>query len=256
MPAELYDEPYYYEIAFSFRDVPAEVDVMEACIHRYSRIPARRVLEMACGPAPHMPEWVRRGYQYVGLDLNPLMLDYARQRAAGPGRSATWIQADMNDFALEEPVDFACVLLGSLFVESTAELLQHLTCVARALRPGGLYLLEWCIQFNWDDPGGDERWSIEREGLRVDVHFEAAGPVDHAAQLRPERLVVEVEEGDRRLRLESLEVNRSIFPQEFLLLLEKSARFEWVGWWNHWDLNTPIEQASTIDRPIVLIRRI
>lgn len=256
MPTELYDEPYYYEIAFSFRNVPAEVDVMEACIHRYSRIPVRRVLELACGPAPHMAEWVRRNYQYVGLDINPRMLDYAQQRAAGLGLPATWVQADMNDFELEEPADFTCVLLGSLFVESTAELLQHLACAARALRPGGLYLLDWCIQFNWDDPGGDEHWTIEREGVRVDVHFETAGPVDHAAQLRPERLVVEVEEADRQFRLESLEVNRSIFPQEFLLLLDKSGCFELVGWWNHWNLDEPIERADTINRPIVLIRRI
>ena len=34
---ELYDSPEYYEIAFSFRDIPAEVDLFEECFKRFSQ---------------------------------------------------------------------------------------------------------------------------------------------------------------------------------------------------------------------------
>jgi len=33
---DLYDNPKYYEIAFSFRDIKAEVDVFEKCFKRFS----------------------------------------------------------------------------------------------------------------------------------------------------------------------------------------------------------------------------
>jgi hypothetical protein len=61
---EVYDNPKYYEIAFSFRDIPAEVDVLEECFKWFSKIPVKSVLELGCGNSPHMEELVKRGYQY------------------------------------------------------------------------------------------------------------------------------------------------------------------------------------------------
>ena len=61
---DLYANPKYYDLAFcSFRDTKHEVDVIEECIHRYSRIPVKRVLEIACGPSPNLKELVQRGYE-------------------------------------------------------------------------------------------------------------------------------------------------------------------------------------------------
>jgi SAM-dependent methyltransferase len=82
---ELYQNPKYYEIAFSFRDIPTEVDVFEGVITQYSRIPVSCVLELGCGPAPHLEELARRGYTYVGLDLSGPMLAYAQKGGHNPG---------------------------------------------------------------------------------------------------------------------------------------------------------------------------
>ena len=48
----IYGFPQYYEIAFSYRDIASEVDVMEEAIRRYSKIPVHNVLELACGNSP------------------------------------------------------------------------------------------------------------------------------------------------------------------------------------------------------------
>jgi SAM-dependent methyltransferase len=144
---EVYQHPKYYEIAFSFRDVGAEVAVFEDVIRQYSRIPVTRMLEVGCGPAPHLPELTRRGHAYVGLDLSQAMLAYAYDRAQALQVSATFIEADMRHFHLPEPVDFAFMLLGSLFVQSTADLTAHFDAMGQALKPGSLYLLDWCITF-------------------------------------------------------------------------------------------------------------
>jgi len=163
--SDVYDNRRYYEIAFSFRDISQEVDLFEECFHRYSRIPVRRVLDLGCGPCPHLEELARRCYEYMGLDISEVMLASARQKAETLRIEATFIRAEMSTFTPEKPVDFAFTLLGSLYAETTAELLSHFATVAAALNPGGLYLLDGCISFRWTDPAGeDESWSIERGG--------------------------------------------------------------------------------------------
>src|SRR5260370_36514959 len=90
---DAYRYPEYYDIAFAVADVAREVDFFEAAIHRFSRTPVDRVFEIACGTAPYLTEWQRRGYPYCGLDLSPAMLDAPRAKAPGlaitadPGRT-------------------------------------------------------------------------------------------------------------------------------------------------------------------------
>lgn len=89
--SNLYDNPKYYEIAFSFRDIPAEVDVFEECFKRFSRILVKSVLELGCGNSPHMEELIKRGYQYNGLDLSKAMLEYSKQKASRIGAEVNLI---------------------------------------------------------------------------------------------------------------------------------------------------------------------
>lgn len=63
--SEVYDYPEYYEIAFSWRDIPTEVDLFEECIRRFSKIQVKSVLEIGCGNSPHMEELIKRGYMSI-----------------------------------------------------------------------------------------------------------------------------------------------------------------------------------------------
>lgn len=36
------------------------------------------------------------------------------------------------------------------------------------------------------------------------------------------------------------ERKRAIYPQEFLCLIDRSPDFEFLRWWNHWDLPQPL----------------
>lgn len=101
-------------------------------IHQYSQIPVTRMFEVGCGPASHLPELIRRGYGYVGLDLSPDMLAYARSRVQDLQASVLFVEADIRSFHLPEQVDFAFVLLDSLFVQNTAELTAHFDMMSGA----------------------------------------------------------------------------------------------------------------------------
>src|ERR1044071_6711464 len=112
---EAYCYPEYYDIAFAVENAVREVSFFEEAIERFSGVPVRRVFEIACGTAPYLEEWQRRGYRYCGLDLSPPMLDNARAKAARCGIAADFVAADMRDFDPGEigRAELAYVLLGS-----------------------------------------------------------------------------------------------------------------------------------------------
>src|SRR3972149_4413948 len=95
----LYDYPEYYEIAFSFRDIPDEARFMHSCIERYSKIPVRRVFEVACGYAPHAEELTALGYKYIGLDNNRNMLDYAAHKWSSLKPPPEFMEGNMLSFS-------------------------------------------------------------------------------------------------------------------------------------------------------------
>jgi SAM-dependent methyltransferase len=251
--SNLYDNPKYYEIAFSFRDIPAEVDVFEECFKRFSQIPVKLVLELGCGNSPHMEELIKRGYQYNGLDLSRAMLEYSRQKASHISADVNLIHGNMVDFSLDMLVDFVYITLGSLYVKSTSELITHFKSVTQALKKGGLYLLDWCIQYDPLKSKGDS-WEIERDGIQVKTTI-SWKVINRVEQTFEETITLEVNNHGEKLNIVGKDIKRAIYPQEFLCFVSGLKHFEFVGWWNNWDLRQSLEQASKVDRPIILIRR-
>lgn len=248
----VYDYPKYYEVAFSFRNIPKEVDLFEECIRRYAKIPVNTFLELACGNGPHMNELLSRDYQYVGIDLNKHMLEYSRRKISNPSR-ATLIKGDLCRFKLEEPVQFAFIALGSLYAKNTVDLMDHFDSVSRVLPSGGLYLLDWCVYFS-SQPEVAEVWDMEQEKIRIRVTVKGR-IIEPVEQLYEETISLEVTEDGQTTRYSGIDQKRIIYPQEFLLLIEHKTDFKFIGWWNNWDLNDPLPSKKPISRPIALLRK-
>jgi len=251
---DVYGNPKYYEIAFSYRDIPAEADLLEDVIKLYSHIPVSAVLELGCGPAPHLAELARRGYQYTGLDLSPVMLEYAQSKADAVNASARFTLGDLTDFRLDEQVDFAMVLLGSLEARSTAELVSHFDSVSRALKPGGLYFLDWCVEFA-PSKNRTDSWEMVSGQVTVKTTHQVnlIYPVEQIVEWS---LVLEVEDGGAKKVFQEVSLSRQVYPQEFLLFIAARSDFEFVGWWNNWDLTQPLGGTYEVGRPITILRRV
>ena len=78
---DIYQLPRYYEIAFSFRDIPREVDVLEETARRFAEIPVKSFLELGCGNSPHMEELAGRGYDFIGIHTSDEMLTVSKEKA-------------------------------------------------------------------------------------------------------------------------------------------------------------------------------
>lgn len=253
----LYDYPEYYELAFSFRDIAHEVSSLEGLFDRFARIPVYRVLELACGPSPYLQEFCRRGYEYHGLDSNPKMLAAARRKVLDRTWKSGFHRSSMIDFRIETTFQFVFVPLGSLYAKNTDELMCHFLSVASALDSGGLYMLDWCVQFGqtaiFSETG--QTWIMERDDLSVEVNVKLRS-VDPAEQLVEEIATLAVSDHGRRLTISSTDLRRLVYPQEFLLLVDSLSEFEFVGWWNDWNVEKPMSQVTgEISRPIALLRR-
>jgi SAM-dependent methyltransferase len=138
-----YDDAHAYDVAFGYREVDVELDFLLAAAQRHGTGATTSFLELASGPGYHAGAAARRGLRSVALDLSAPMIERARARAAREGVLVEGLVADMADFRLSQPVDLACNLLTSIsYLTSTKALHAHFACVARALRPGGVYVVE------------------------------------------------------------------------------------------------------------------
>jgi len=248
---EAYQYPHYYEIALAPDSPVRELDFFEAAIDKFSKAKVHRVFELGAGTAPYLEEWHRRGYAYCGLDLSPAMIEFARDKARRKGIDALFVLGDMRDLDRGlGPFDFAYVLLGSLYVRSNREFLDHLDRLAGLLAPGGLYLLD---SFVWFRIFHDYKrsWTRRRGGVTVHTRYRAE-MLDPVTQTYDECLTFTVNDRGKDLIIEGRVPSKVFFPQEFLCLVESSGRFEFIGWYNDFSFTADVKPAG---RHLVILRR-
>ncbi len=101
------------------------------------------VLDLCCGEGRHAIELARRGYRMSGLDLSALHLRLARQAAKKASVSVRWHRADMREIPWEAEFDAVINIFTSFgYLESDEEDFKVLAAVARALKPGGRFLMD------------------------------------------------------------------------------------------------------------------
>lgn len=249
----LYKNPKYYEIAFSFRNIPSEINFFKSAIKKFSKIKVKNVFELASGNSPYLEEWHRQGYRYFGLDLSSEMLNFVKARAKRKGIETKLFCKNMNNFSLGKlRIDLAYVLLGSLYVKSNDEFFKHLNSVAKILRSGGLYILDGVVWFNIFN-NDKQSWTISKNGIKVKTTFRAKA-VNPIEQTLREDLVLEICDHGARKQIRSNELRKFFFPQEFLTLIKCHNKFEFLGWFDNFDIN---KQATSNpkSRRVVILRK-
>jgi len=250
-----YSAPRLYEIAFDMNR-KREVDFLVHCFQRYAKGRVRRVLDIACGTGPHLIRLADRGYQMSGLDLSPKNIDFLKERVANHGHEADLVVGDMTDFRLRRPVDAAlCMQDSQGHLLTNDQLLKHLKCVARAVRPGGLYVFDRYMASSWTNPARSWSWARRRGGLVVRASFSALHDVNPVSQVFRERMAIEAVENGTRQVYRQTHLSRMVFPQELRALVDLAGGFEFVQWFFGFKPHQILERSKHPLLMVVVLRR-
>lgn len=123
-------------------DQPDHREVDEMTVETLASVVAHPgpVADLGCGPGPHTLGLARRGYDVVGIDGSPRMIQVARERAARDGIDATFRVADLS-----QRLGFADGSLGGvlaiLVVQHLPDPAGFAAEIRRCLQPGGHLLI-------------------------------------------------------------------------------------------------------------------
>jgi SAM-dependent methyltransferase len=252
MQSQIYNQPKYYEIAFSFVDAGKQVKLFEKFIEKYSKIKVKKVLDIACGPALQLREFSRKKYISIGIDSNSQMIDYLKNISPKEVK-INIVKADMNKFRLKDKVDFSYIMMGSIiYARNNKMFLSHLNSVADSLKSGGLYLIE-NIAMNWSDPKflKSQSWIMKEKGIRVKTTYKIT-PKNALKQIVSQNFTLEVDDNGVRRKFINQADLKIIFPEELKLLIEKNGRFKFIGFFERNNVKT-LKKAKTDN--IVILRK-
>jgi 2-polyprenyl-3-methyl-5-hydroxy-6-metoxy-1,4-benzoquinol methylase len=106
--------------------------------------PNPKALDIACGSGRHAVALAENGFQVTANDLSSTLLAEAKKLAESKNLTLTFTQIDMREIAFEEEFDVIVQLFTSFgYFENDDEDKIVLQNVARALKPGGWYVLDF-----------------------------------------------------------------------------------------------------------------
>ena len=140
-PVAFFDDDYLriYRPTFTPERTSAEVDFIEGLL----ALPGgAAVLVLACGYGRHAIGMAQRGYLVTGLDFNPQYLAIAEADARAAGASVTWRAGDMRALPFAGEFAGAYSFFTSFGYFGDEENEQVLAGIARALQPGGRFVID------------------------------------------------------------------------------------------------------------------
>ncbi len=110
------------------------VDFIEAACKLH---PGERILDLGCGGGDQAKVFAQRGYEIVGWDVAPSLIDFAKRQFKKEGLKGLFLARDMRKIRYRAEFD-GCLLLSGTFGFFMDKGDQQLLCsIHGALKPGG-----------------------------------------------------------------------------------------------------------------------
>lgn len=214
----------FYDLAFG--DVSWDLPLYES----FARRSDGPVLELATGTGRVALYLAESGYQVVGIDHSPSMLERARARARTlPAGRVEFIQADMRNFDLARRFDLIlCPFASFHHLLTTEDQTTCLRAVRRHLAPGGLFVAHLipALSLDWPDHPTPLHYEWTRtlpETGEAVTHLTAWWG-DRATQMRHSVDIFDIQSADGTVRRTLAQTTLRYFSlSEFELLLAAAA---------------------------------
>jgi SAM-dependent methyltransferase len=128
--------------------------------------PPGPIADLGCGPGAHSLALARRGYDVIGVDGSPRMVDVARTLAKREQIDATFDVKDVSG-----RLDFANASLGGVLAVLVLQHLAHPATfigeIRRCLRPGGHLLIIAPVRGGVSPKAQSLYWRLRAAGYRL-----------------------------------------------------------------------------------------
>lgn len=133
----------WYDALYHERDYAHDAAVLHECIQTFSPVPARTLLDVACGTGLHL-SLLRHEYDVAGVDIDPAMLEVAQGRCP----NVPFFPGDMRTFHLNRQFDvLTCLARSTGAAETNEYLCQTMHNFAVHVVPDGLVIIEpWLME--------------------------------------------------------------------------------------------------------------
>ncbi|MDH7578460.1 MAG: class I SAM-dependent methyltransferase [Bacillota bacterium] len=132
----------FYDLLMQGIDYEAWVSYVEKIVTKHQGH-VDSVLDLACGTGNSTLPWATRGYHTFGIDLSAAMLKKARQKAKEKRLEITFLQQDIREFQLKEPVDLVvCFQDGLNYILESEGLRQAFQAVSNNLKGKGYFIFD------------------------------------------------------------------------------------------------------------------
>lgn len=179
-----FDSPYYHRL-YQYRDQEEARQFIDRLLEELQPSPEARMLDLACGKGRYSRYLADKGFEVTGIDLSPRSIEYAC-RFEHEGLS--FYTHDMRHLFRVNYYDYVFNFFTSFgYFDSEKDDLKALCNVAKGLKPGGVFVLDFFnSQYVIDNLTGAEtkyvdgiRFEIDKqiEGRRVvkTINFEDGG---------------------------------------------------------------------------------
>ncbi|WP_282941417.1 class I SAM-dependent methyltransferase [Paenibacillus sp. RC67] len=140
---------YHYDRLMEEMPYAEWLDFLSQCWDKYGR--PRTIADLGCGTGNIAIPLAQQGYEVYGIDLSEDMLAVAQQKAheaeraqAFSGKGAiTWLQQDLRDWSLLQPVDAVISLCDCMnYLLEEEEVVEALGQAYAALKDGGVFVFD------------------------------------------------------------------------------------------------------------------
>jgi SAM-dependent methyltransferase len=135
---EMFEAAGWQQVQLGWDSAEDADDQVDRIVRALKLEPGMRVLDVPCGTGRIASRLAERGYEAVGVDITDRFLEVARARDDG----VRYDKTDMRELSFEAEFDAALCFWGSFGYFDDDGNLAQATAAARALRPGGRYLID------------------------------------------------------------------------------------------------------------------
>lgn len=142
------DYAYYYNAFYQDKDYQAEAVQVDELLKRYGE-GVKSIINYGCGTGRHDLALHRLGYQCMGVDMSPLMIEIARENAKKENTAIGFFVADVRNYEPERRYDAVISLFHVMsYQNSNEDVAAAFRSVRSALDKDGIFLFDV-----WYGPG-------------------------------------------------------------------------------------------------------